>query len=429
MKDEKTSRRERRRRRLRNQILAYLLLIIILLLILAAVYLGGKGVLRYLDDYNDKVNRVIEEAESSVAAEQESAPEPYIEEMQSTETETGHVEGYIPPEEDSLDGLIESLLSEMTIEEMAAGLFIVSPEDITGVGTVVKAGEGTKTAITQNPVGGLVYTSKNFNSPEQFTKMLANTRGYAKFRIFTAVRAECGSSEYGLEATAKASELGDADSVRQAYKSIAAKLASYGVDMNLAPVADIASDEGDAALQGRTFGSDAAVAAPLVDAAVQAMQEEEVSAVLQKFPGAAAGSKSLDELRNSEFAVYDLAIRNGVDCIMVSHVRAADVTGDDTPSSLSRVMINDVLRETLGYDGVVMTDFLDDSAITDSYSSAEAAVAAIQAGADLLLSPENYQEAYEGVLQAIADGTITPERIHDSVYRIYRVKYKNAIGT
>ena len=75
MKDEKTSRRERRRRRLRNQILAYLLLIIILLLILAAVYLGGKGVLRYLDDYNDKVNRVIEEAESSVAAEQESAPE------------------------------------------------------------------------------------------------------------------------------------------------------------------------------------------------------------------------------------------------------------------------------------------------------------------------------------------------------------------
>ena len=166
-----------------------------------------------------------------------------------------------------------------------------------------------------------------------------------------------------------------------------------------------------------------------MSAAVQAMQEEEVSAVLQKFPGAAAGSKSLDELRNSEFAVYDLAIRNGVDCIMVSHVRAADVTGDDTPSSLSRVMINDVLRETLGYDGVVMTDFLDDSAITDSYSSAEAAVAAIQAGADLLLSPENYQEAYEGVLQAIADGTITPERIHDSVYRIYRVKYKNAIGT
>ena len=124
-----------------------------------------------------------------------------------------------------------------------------------------------------------------------------------------------------------------------------------------------------------------------------------------------------------------MAVQNGVDCIMVSHISADGVTGDDTPSSLSSVMISDVLRNTLGFDGVVMTDFLDDSAITDSYSSAEAAVAAIQAGADLLLSPEDYQEAYEGVLQAVADGTISQERIHDSIYRIYRVKYKNAIDT
>ena len=152
-----------------------------------------------------------------------------------------------------------------------------------------------------------------------------------------------------------------------------------------------------------------------------------MSAVLQKFPGAAAGSKSQEELQNSEFIVYDMAIRDGVDCIMVSHDEASGVTGDDTPSSLSHAMITDVLRNTLGFDGVVMTDALDDSAITGRYSSAEAAVAAIQAGADLLLSPENYQEAYEGVLQAVADGTITPERIHDSIYRIYRVKYKNAI--
>ncbi|MDE5824878.1 MAG: glycoside hydrolase family 3 protein, partial [Lachnospiraceae bacterium] len=93
----------------------------------------------------------------------------------------------------------------------------------------------------------------------------------------------------------------------------------------------------------------------------------------------------------------------------------------------SSVMVNDVLRNTLGFQGVVMTDYLDDSAITDNYSSAEAAVAAIQAGADILLAPEDYQEAYEGVLQAVTDGTITQERIHDSVYRIYRIKYKNVI--
>lgn len=385
-----------------------------------------KGVLRYLNDYNDKVNRVIEEAESSLAAEQDS--EPYIEETPNAGIERN--EGYMSPvDEDPLNSLIEKLLSGMTTEEMVAGMFVVSPETITGVGTVVQAGEGTKTAITQNPVGGLVYTPKNFNSSEQFTKMLTNTKSFAKYPVFTIVRAECGTSEYGLETTAKASELGDTDSVSQAYGTIAARLASYGINMNLAPVADIVSEEGDASLQGRTFGSDASAAAPLVSTAVQAMQEADVSAVLQKFPGAADTSKSLEELKNSEFVVYAMAIQNGVDCIMVSHSKASGVTGDDTPSSLSSMMINDVLRNTLGFEGVVMTDALDDSAITENYSSAEAAVAAIQAGADLLLSPENYQEAYEGVLQAVTDGTITQERIYDSLYRIYRVKYQNTIDS
>lgn len=425
MKDEKTSRRERRRRRLRNQFFAYLILILMIIAVLAAGYFGVKGVIRYVNDYNDKVNKVIEEAESDAATVQDNT-EPVIEE--DTAGGIAYNEGYTSPvEADPLNELIESLLGNMTTEEMIAGMFIVSPEAITGVGTAVQAGEGTKTAITQNPVGGLVYAPKNYNSPEQFTQMLADTRNFAKYPIFTIVQAECGASEYGLEATAKASELGDEGSVSLAYGTIALKLASYGVNMNLAPVSDIVSEEGEASLQGRTFGSDASAAAPLVSAAVQAMQEADVSAVLQKFPGAAAGSKSQEELQNSEFIVYDMAIRDGVDCIMVSHDEASGVTGDDTPSSLSHVMITDVLRNTLGFDGVVMTDALDDSAITGRYSAAEAAVAAIQAGADLLLSPENYQEAYEGVLQAVADGTITPERIHDSIYRIYRVKYKNAI--
>ena len=188
------------------------------------------------------------------------------------------------------------------------------------------------------------------------------------------------------------------------------------------------AEDGDASLQGRTFGSDATAAAPLVNAAVQTMQEAEVSAVLQKFPGTSVGTKTLEELKNSEFLVYDMAIKNGAECIMVSHTKASGVTGDDTPASLSSVMISDVLRNTLGFNGVVITDYLNDSAITGSYSSADAAVAAIQAGADVLLEPADYQEAYEGVLNAIADGTITEERIRESIYRIYRVKYQNALN-
>lgn len=438
MKDEKTSRQDRRRRRLRNQFFAYLTLVLIIVLVLTAVFLGARTIISHMNDYNEKVNRVIEEAESSAAAEQES--EPYIGEVPESSAE--EVEGYTPPvDDDPMNTLIESLLSSMTMEEMIAGLFVVTPESITGVGTAVQAGEGTKTAVTENPVGGFVYAPKNFKTPDQFTEMIANTRSYSKYPVFMIVSAECGTADYGLEETETASKLAAADSVSQAgaasaaayenvsraYGKISSGLAAYGIDMNLAPVAEIVPADGGASLRERSFGSDAYAVCGGVEAAIQAMQDAGVSAVLQKFPSIGDCSRTLEELQNNEFLVHNAAIQSGVDCIMVSHIQAGGVTGDDTPSSLSSFMVSDVLRNAMGFQGVIMTDYLDDSVITDNYSSAEAAVAAIQAGADILLAPENYQEAYEGVLQAVADGTITQERIHDSIYRIYCVKYKNVI--
>lgn len=399
------------------------MLAVLLALVVLAGYFGVRGIIRYVKGYNDKVSRVIEEAESSVASELDGENAGY-EQDSDMDGPSASIE------EDPLDELIESLINDMTIEEMVAGMFMVSPESITGVGTAVQAGDGTRTALADNPVGGIIYSTKNFKSAEQFTEMLTNTKAFSKFPIFTAVEVECGdSSGFGIDATPKASELTDTDSVKAAYGTIAVQLAAYGVNMNMAPVAEVVAEDGDVSLQGRTFGSDASAAAPLVNAAVQTMQESEVSAVLQKFPSTSVGTKTLEELKNSEFLVYDMAIKNGAECIMVSHAKASGVTGDDTPCSLSSVIINDVLRNTLGFNGVVVTDYLNDSAITGSYSPAEAAEAAILAGADVLVEPADYQEAYEGVLQAIADGKITEERIHESIYRIYRVKYKNVLDT
>lgn len=417
MREEKTNREKRRRRRVRNQILAYMTLLILIVLVLIAGYFGVRYIIDYVNKYNDKVNRVIEEAESSAFQDSDDG-------IKDAEAQGGGVqyeEGYTTSvAEDQLKQLVDSLLGEMTTEEMIAGMFIVSPESITGVETAIQAGEGTQTAVTENPVGGIIYAAKNFKSQDQFTQMLTNTRGFSKYPLFTVVQAECGSSAFGLEETPKAAKLTDADSVVQAYGSISAKLASYGINMNLAPVTELSSEE-------NAFGTDASVAALLVSASVQAIQSAEISAVLLKFPGKTAETKSLEELKNGEFIVYDAAIKSGVDCIMVSHVKANGITGDDTPSSLSSVVIQDILRKTLGFDGVVITDSLSDSAVVDNYSSAEAAVAAIQAGADVLLEPAEYQEAYKGVLQAVSDGTITKERIYESLYRIYRVKYKNAL--
>lgn len=437
-KEELTSRERRRRRRIRNQVIAYIVLVLLIILVGTGIFFGVKAVLNGIEAYNQGISDALAESKatqeseavetSSEAMVQEASTEEVTQQEQPTEPE----ESEITP----LDELVNALLQEMTLEEKVAGMFVVAPESITGVGRVVQAGEGTKKALEENPVGGILYTDRNFKSEEQFLEMLTNSRAYAKYPMFLAVWQECGeSAKFGVAGTAKASELTSTEDVKTAYMQIAEKLAGYGVNMNVAPVADVVSEEGNNSLQGRTFGSDAATAAPLVKAAVEALQEKEVSAVLTKFPGEGSIdvsqgmkiTKSLEELKNSEFLTYQMAIENGVDCIMVSHAAAPVITGDETPCSLSDVMIQDILRDTLGFEGVVMTDMLNDKNITAKYSEAEAAVAAVLAGADILLVPNDYFKAYEGVMQAITDGTITEERIQESLGRIYHLKYKHAL--
>lgn len=425
-KRELSEREIRRKKRIRSQILAYITLFVLLVLVFVGGFFGVRAIGKYLGDYNDRVAQALAEAE-------EVASQGQTEQMQEEQTQP-QTQEQAEAEENPLDELIEALLADMTIEEKVAGMFMVTPESITGVTTAVQAKEGTKTALGENPVGGIIYSEKNYKSDEQFLEMLTNTRSYSKYPVFLAVSKECGNAEsFGIAATATAGELTSAESVQEAYRKIGEQLTALGVTMNLAPVADVVSEEGNTALQGRTFGSDAQAAAPLVWVAAEALQETKVSAVLQKFPGEGALdesgviAKSLEELKNSDFITYQLAIQNGVDGITVSNVKAPALTGDDTPCSLSSVIITDILRGTLGYDGIVLTDHLSDSIVADNYTPAQAAVAAIQAGADMLVTPTDYQAAYEGVLQAIADGTITQERIEESMYRIYRVKYKDAL--
>ena len=425
MRDEQIKREKRRRRRIRNQFFAYIVLMMFAAAVLAGLYFGANGIVRTIKNYNKKVHEAIAEAESNAATE----PESDVQQEQS-EPVTMHEEKEYSSElsEDPLGELVDTLLQDMTIEEMVAGMFMVTPEALTGVQTVVQAGDGTKNALAEKPVGGIIYSDKNFKSKEQFQEMLENTKGFSKYPLFLAVTAECGTgSPFGMEDTKKASEITDAGSAGEAYGRIAETLALYGINMNMAPVAEVVASDGESSLLGRTFGSDAAAAAPLVNASVQAMQEKGVSAVLQKFPGTTTSLKTLEELKNSEFLMYDAAIKSGTDCIMVSNVSSKGVTANDIPDSLSETMITEILRGDLGFAGVVITDALDDAAVTESYTAAEAAVAAIEAGADVLYRPADFDEAYAGVLQAIADGKITEERIHESLVRIYRVKYKDKV--
>ena len=112
---------------------------------------------------------------------------------------------------------------------------------------------------------------------------------------------------------------------------------------------------------------------------------------------------------------------------MVSHVSAPNVVGDNTPCSLSEMVITNMLRGELGYNGIVITDAMNMGAITQYYAADEAAIMALKAGADMILMPEDFEKAYNGVLEAVQNGTIAEERINDSLKRIYRVKLRDRI--
>ena len=136
----------------------------------------------------------------------------------------------------------------------------------------------------------------------------------------------------------------------------------------------------------------------------------------------------MEQMQSTEFLPFQAGMEAGVDMIMVGHISAPQLTGGDaTPASMSKEIITDILRKQLGYNGIVITDAMNMGAISNYESSDMAAVKALRAGADMILMPEDFKTAYEGVLAAVKDGTVSEERINDSLMRIYRVKYRNAI--
>ena len=132
--------------------------------------------------------------------------------------------------------------------------------------------------------------------------------------------------------------------------------------------------------------------------------------------------KTLDELKQEELIPFEAAVAEGCSFIMVGHISVPEVTGNDVPASLSEKVVTDLLRNEMQYDGLIITDAMNMGAIANQYNSAEAAVMAVQAGDDLILMPKDFKTAYQGVLDAVRNGTISEERIDTSVTRIVTKK-------
>lgn len=342
---------------------------------------------------------------------------------------------------------VQNIVDSMSLEEKVAQLFLVQPEAIVDIGTATAAGDATKQAINKTPVGGFVYFSDNLQSEQQVQDMLRHVNQYSEDRIglpaFLSVDEEGGTvarvaSTGRFDVTdvgdmAKIGASGDVQQAKQAGETIGSYLSELGFNLDFAPDADVLTNPDNIVVKKRSFGSDPRVVSDMSLAVAQGLAQHQVHSVYKHFPGhgATAGDthqgyaytdKTLDELKQSELIPFENAIQNNAAFIMAAHISAPRVTGDDTPASLSKTMITDILRGQMGYDGIVVTDAMNMGAVTEQYTSAQAAVKALQAGADLVLMPEDFQEAYQGVLDAVKDGTLTEQRINESVTRIVKVK-------
>ena len=431
-------REERRRRRVRNQIIAYMVVIVFLgAIITGGVYVGKTAWNKHQEkkkqeEIQANMEEQIKNSEDEIIL-TEPTPDPVVPEPETSMDE-------------KIDVVVNSKIQAMSLEDKVAGLFIVTPESITGVNTAIKAGEGTKAALDKYAVGGIIYFSKNIQSEAQFTEMLGNTNMWSKYPLFIAVDEEggtvsrIGNSSIDVEGAASAAEIAATGDPSQAYgagMTIAGYLGRLGINLDFAPVADVAI--GDSTVLGsRTYGSDPAVVGSFAVNMVNGLQDNGVSACMKHFPGLGGTSadthdglvtteRTKEEFASCEFDVYRQGIAAGVDFIMVSHLSVPAITGDNTPSSLSPAVVTDILRNELGYDGIIITDALNMTAITDYYTADQAAIMALRAGCDMILMPEDFETAYQGILTAVQEGTISEERINDALRRIYRVKLRDTI--
>ena len=330
---------------------------------------------------------------------------------------------------------VDERIGAMTLEQKVAQLFIVTPEALVeGVSQVTQAGDMTREGVTAHPVGGIVYFAQNLLDPEQTTTMLANVKQFyadaGNVAPFIAVDEEGGTvvrvadnEAFGAQDVGDASALGsagDTEAAKRAAEQIADYLMPLGFNLDFAPVADVVDPLRSDTMGLRSFSSDAAVAADMVRAEVEGFRDKKMLCCAKHFPGigAAAGDShegaitieaTNEELETVDLVPFRAAIEAGVPMIMVGHVSLPNIVGDSTPAPLS-------------YTGIIVTDSLSMGAITDYYTPAEAAVAALKAGCDIPLMPERLDEAYQGVLSAVQVGELTEERLDESLTRILTAK-------
>lgn len=301
-----------------------------------------------------------------------------------------------------------------------------------------------KTFIQDRHVGGIILFKRNFVSVSQSLNLineLKQANANSKTPLFIGADEEGGRVTRlpkGLMKTPSNRKVGNAANGKYAYdvgELIGRKMSAFGLNMDFAPVLDVDSNPNNPVIGDRSYGNDARLVSKAGIQQANGMASQYVIPVVKHFPG--HGDTSIDShidlpvithtkerLQNVELLPFKQAIKGGVNGVMVGHL-LVEAYDPKTPASFSKIIIQDLLRDELQFDGVVITDDLVMGAIVENYSIGEVGVQSIVAGGDILLVGHKYtpvNELLTALQEAINEGVITEQRINQSVERILLMK-------
>ena len=334
---------------------------------------------------------------------------------------------------------IDTMIAEMTIEEKVGQLIMVGFE-----GT--QANETVETHIREQFVGGVVLFSRNIQSPQQTAELTNQLQRLAEgtprqIPLFIGIDQEGGwviRLREGATVLPGNMALGATDSTALAERAgevTAIELAAVGVNINFAPVMDVNNNLDNPVIGRRSFGESPELVSRLGVPYIRGLQRNGVLATAKHFPG--HGDTTVDShfdlptvnhdterIHTLELQPFRAAIEADVAAIMTAHI-VYPAFDADRPATLSPAILTNLLRKELGFDGLIITDDMEMKAIDDRYRSGEAAVMAVEAGADIVMvlwSPTKQIEVFNALLSAVKSGRISQARLDQSVERILKSK-------
>lgn len=339
--------------------------------------------------------------------------------------------------------IVEKTLADMSLRDKVCQMMFVRPESITGIDVVTAAGDTTKSALEQYPVGGIVYFAQNMESKDQVKEMIDNSQSYSKVGLFISTDEEGGmvnrlmntvGTTY-IDSMYNYKDEGIQKAHDNAY-TIASDMAALGFNMDFAPVADVWSNPDNTVIGERAYSDDYSQAAELVGSAVKGFEDGDIMCTLKHFPGhgdtaedshysSAYVKRTKDEIMADEMQPFTAGIDAGAEFVMVGHLIVPDI--DELPATLSYKITTEMLRNEMHFEGIAITDSLAMGSIADNYGVGESAVMSIKAGIDMLLDPTDIDTAIDAVVQAVESGDITEDRIDDSVRKILALKEKHGL--